>query len=203
MRHDAPDILMGMGYTLDRDFIARRDGGETVIEWLAQSAQPTEAEIDAAALGAYKASYRQRVRAEAKRRIFAQYTEEELIALALGAYTTASAVEAQTWIGAMKAKVATVVGQINAATTVEQLDAGWAALTWPDAPSGALVHDEQSFAARLADALALRQAVAQADTDLTALMATSGALTTSQLSTYLRRTAAILRGVVRHVSRMT
>jgi hypothetical protein len=203
MRADVASILIGMGYRIDDDFIAVANGVTTNVVWRSQQPQPTEAEIDAAALPAYKAHYRALVRSTALARIRAKYGEDDVLSLVAGAYTSASAAEAQAWIGAMRAKVVTTIGQINAATTEAQLDAGWAALTWPDAPAGELVHDEADFADRLAQATALRAAVAQADTDLTALMATSGALTTSQLSTYLRRTAAILRGVVRHVSRMT
>ena len=50
MRVDAPRILMHLGYVIDRDFVAlngTRDGCD--IKWLAETKQPTEAEIDAAA----------------------------------------------------------------------------------------------------------------------------------------------------------
>jgi hypothetical protein len=202
-RADVAIILQYLGYHVDVDFVVFADFSGFNVNWLSQQPQPTEAEIDAAALPAYKAHYRALVRSTALTRIRAKYGDDDVISLVAGAYTSASAAEARAWIGAMRAKVATTIGQINAATTIEQLDAGWAALTWPEPPVGELVHDEADFAARLAQAAALRAAVAQADTDLTALMATSGALTTAQLSTYLRRTGEILRGVVRHVSRMT
>lgn len=57
MRTDAAAVLMGMGYVLDRDFRAyMRQPGEVTIEWYAQTKQPTEAEIDAAALAGAKES---------------------------------------------------------------------------------------------------------------------------------------------------
>jgi hypothetical protein len=132
-----------MGYALDGDFVVVAEGDGGRILWLSQQPQPTEAEIDAAALPAYKAHYRALVRSTALTRIRAKYGDDDVISLVAGAYTSASAAEARAWIGAMRAKVATTIGQINAATTVEQLDAGWAALTWPDAPT--IITENMSF----------------------------------------------------------
>lgn len=56
MRVDAPRILMHMGFLIDRDFVAingTRDGCD--IKWLAETKQPTDAEIDAAASSAVAA----------------------------------------------------------------------------------------------------------------------------------------------------
>jgi len=53
MRVDAPRILMHLGFVIDRDFVAlngTRDGCD--IKWLAETKQPTDAEIDAAAVAA-------------------------------------------------------------------------------------------------------------------------------------------------------
>ena len=50
MRADAATILIGMGYKLDRDFEAHFvNPGSSDVRWFAQTPQPTEAEIDAAA----------------------------------------------------------------------------------------------------------------------------------------------------------
>ena len=50
MRLDAPSILIGMGYAIDRDFVAFHESRDSVaIKWLSSGPQPTEAEIDAAA----------------------------------------------------------------------------------------------------------------------------------------------------------
>lgn len=50
MRANAASVLIGMGYVVDVDFIAT-NGTPTAcdIVWLSQQAQPSEAEIDAAA----------------------------------------------------------------------------------------------------------------------------------------------------------
>lgn len=57
MRTDAAAILMGMGYVLDKDFQAfQYEPGTVVVKWYAQTKQPTEAEIDAAAVAGAKES---------------------------------------------------------------------------------------------------------------------------------------------------
>lgn len=51
MRSDVARILMHMGHVLDRDFIAVAESRDSVaVKWLLQAKQPTQAEIDAAAL---------------------------------------------------------------------------------------------------------------------------------------------------------
>lgn len=51
MRADVARILMHMGYVSDRDFIAAAESRDSVaVKWLASTAQPDDAAIDAAAL---------------------------------------------------------------------------------------------------------------------------------------------------------
>lgn len=51
MRADAARILIHMGYVLDRDFIAEQESRDSVaVKWLAQTLQPDDKAIDAAAL---------------------------------------------------------------------------------------------------------------------------------------------------------
>jgi hypothetical protein len=49
MRLDAPLILVSMGYEPELDFHATSDGVAVTIQWLAQTAMPSDAEINAAA----------------------------------------------------------------------------------------------------------------------------------------------------------
>lgn len=51
MRLDAPSILIGMGYSIDRDFVAFHESRDSVaIKWLSAQPQPDDKAIDAAAL---------------------------------------------------------------------------------------------------------------------------------------------------------
>ena len=51
MRLDAPSILIGMGYSIDRDFVAFHESRDSVaIKWLSAQPQPDDKSIDAAAL---------------------------------------------------------------------------------------------------------------------------------------------------------
>lgn len=51
MRADVAKILTHMGHVLDRDFVAVQESRDSVaVKWLAQTAQPDDKAIDAAAL---------------------------------------------------------------------------------------------------------------------------------------------------------
>ncbi|MBK6790851.1 MAG: hypothetical protein IPG77_25355 [Betaproteobacteria bacterium] len=99
----------------------------------ALGAQPTPAEIAAAELPAAKAIKTAANRAECERRIYARYPAGRQSSVALGIYSGAEA-EAQAaimkdWISDMVAAENAAADAIEAATTVQQVEA--VAVTWP------------------------------------------------------------------------
>ena len=70
MRLDSPTILSAMGYAIDADFVAFQESNDSVsIKWLSDKIQPTESEIEAAALPAARAALWERIKVERDRRI--------------------------------------------------------------------------------------------------------------------------------------
>ena len=63
MRTDVATILLGMGYVIDKDFIAYEDGKDSCeFTWLSHLPRPTERDIDTAAPAVYAAIQAQEVK---------------------------------------------------------------------------------------------------------------------------------------------
>lgn len=123
-------ILESMGFQQFRDFVVSDIGdGPRIERWMSATPQPTQAEIDAAALGAYKASAIAANRAEARRRIEAKYPLWRQQSAVLGVYPEAYASQMATDIAAVVGAENTAADLIDAATT----EAAVAAVTvnWP------------------------------------------------------------------------
>jgi len=106
-------------------WIVQDDGtGDRLVFWdAALGPQPTQAEIDAAALGVYKTAAIARNRAEARRRIEAKWPDPIQRSAALGVYPQAT-------VDTMVANIAAVIEAenaaadlIDAATTVAEVEA--------------------------------------------------------------------------------
>jgi hypothetical protein len=131
MRRDAALILMSMGHVLDRDFVAyEMDAGVITIKWLAASPQPSEADINAAALGVVKEHKIASINAECRSRLLARYgPAEEQVSRSIGVY---GATEQQ----AMQAGIAATIDASNVASNAVLAAADEAAVeavsvSWP------------------------------------------------------------------------
>ena len=126
-----PQVLAHMGYVLDRDFVVSGNGPgiPPTLFWYSALPQPTPAELAAAELPAAKASTIAANRAECSRRIFERYpTGRQLSALA-GLYDSANLATMTDWIAACIAAENTAADAIEAATTVQQVEA--VTVAWP------------------------------------------------------------------------
>ena len=123
-------ILLHMGFLPDRDFVVRDDGGGPYIyRWTSQQPQPTPAELAAAELPAAKHFALAANRAECSRRIFERYpTGRQLSALA-GLYDSANVATMTDWIAANISAENTAADAIEAATTVQAVEA--VTVAWP------------------------------------------------------------------------
>lgn len=100
MRLDAPSILIGMGYSIDRDFVAFHESRDSVaVKWLSAQPQPDDKAIDAAALELAAAE-----QAEEARRIESHTAREDakralaaLDTIIAGAPTATNA-QMKTWV---------------------------------------------------------------------------------------------------------
>ena len=113
------------------DYQVGNDGaGGAIVYWSATlGPQPTPAEIAAAELPATKAANIVSNRAECSRRIFERYpTGRQLSALA-GLYDSANVATMVYWIAANIAAENTAADAIEAATTVQQVEA--VTVAWP------------------------------------------------------------------------
>ena len=118
-------LFPGIDFT--RDVVIQADQG--LVEWRRPEPQPTPAEIAAAELPATKAASIAANRAECSRRIFERYpTGRQLSALA-GLYDSANVATMVDWIAANIAAENTAADAIEAATTVQQVEA--VTVAWP------------------------------------------------------------------------
>jgi hypothetical protein len=122
-------ILAWMGFAPLNDFelIVNESGARLV--WYVSAPQPTEAEIDAAALGAYKAAAIAANRAEARSRIEARWPDTIQRSAALGVYPQAVVDEMRADIASVVAAENAAADAIDACTTVEQVLA--VTVNWP------------------------------------------------------------------------
>ncbi len=122
-------LFPGIDFT--RDVVIQADEG--IVDWRRPEPQPTPAELAAAELPAAKQFAIAANRAECSRRIFARYPAGRQSSVALGIYSGAEA-EAQAaimkdWISDMVAAENAAADAIEAATTVQQVEA--VTVAWP------------------------------------------------------------------------
>jgi len=96
MRQDVATILIGMGYAVGVDFDAHDDKKTGAwITWMAQSPQPTEAEIEAAAPAALAAVARAAILPVTRRQMLTALHRAGLLATIKGAVAASGDVELQ------------------------------------------------------------------------------------------------------------
>lgn len=96
MRVDVARILMHLGYVPDRDFIAAAESRDSVaVEWLAQSPQPTEAEIEAAAPAALAAAARAAIKPVTRRQMLTALHRAGLLTTIKSAVAASGDIELQ------------------------------------------------------------------------------------------------------------
>ena len=124
------DKLESMGYTLERDFYVEEKGGEQLVSWLAQSRQPTEAEIEVAAPAAAKAKRITAINAECRTRLLTRFGDPaEQVSRSIGVYGASEQSALTTGIAATIDASNTASDAVTAATTIEAVEA--VAVTWP------------------------------------------------------------------------
>ena len=110
-----------------RDVVIQADSG--IVEWRRPEPQPTPAEIAAAELPATKAFRIAANRAECSRRIFARYPAGRQLSASFGLYDSANVATMVDWIAANIAVENTAADLIEAATTVQAVEA--VTVAWP------------------------------------------------------------------------
>ncbi len=121
---------MGMGYDSMVDFRATAIGQDDVsVQWLSMQPQPSEADINGAALGVYKTKHIYNNRAECSRRIYARYPAGRQLSALAGLYDSANVATMTDWISDMVAAENTAADAIEAATTVQEVEA--VSVSWP------------------------------------------------------------------------
>lgn len=103
--------------------------GPYIAKWNRQEPQPTQAELDAAALPAAKQIKLAAIRAAAKAHIYAIYPDWRQQSATLGIYDPAYVLSMQQFIASTIAASNTAEDQVDACTTVQQVDGVTA--TWP------------------------------------------------------------------------
>lgn len=103
--------------------------GNVHILWLSPSAQPTPAELAAAELPAAKHWRIAANRAECSRRIFARYPPGRQLSALAGLYDSANVATMTDWIAANISAENTAADAIEAATTVQTVEA--VTVAWP------------------------------------------------------------------------
>ena len=130
MRSDVVRILQHLGYTPEVDFRAGYVNATNVhVTWIADTAMPSEAAIDAAALPAAKALATAANRAECSRRIFERYPPGRQLSALAGLYDSANVAAMHEWIASCIAAENTAADAIEAATTVQAVEA--VTVAWP------------------------------------------------------------------------
>ena len=124
--------LIYLGYVSDRDFLVvdMSDGaGPYLAAWRHSDPQPTPAEIASAELPAAKAHSIAANRAECSRRIYARYPAGRQLSALAGLYDSANVATMTDWIAANISAENTAADEIEAATTVQQVEA--VTVAWP------------------------------------------------------------------------
>ncbi|MBK7515388.1 MAG: hypothetical protein IPI51_07210 [Betaproteobacteria bacterium] len=118
--------LQHLGFRPFDDFLLTTEGGVT---WLSSQPQPTPAEIATAELPAAKACGIATNRAECERRIFARYPAGRQLSALAGLYDSANVATMTDWIAANISAENTAADAIEAATTVQAVEA--VTVAWP------------------------------------------------------------------------
>ena len=109
--------------------VASVNGVQTIVTWQLQQPQPTPAELAAAELPAAKAATIAANRAECSRRIYARYPAGRQLSALAGLYDSANVATMTDWIAANVAAENTAADLIEAATTVQAVEA--VTVAWP------------------------------------------------------------------------
>lgn len=103
--------------------------GGSIAEWNSPEPQPTPAELAAAELPAAKAHSIATNRAECSRRIYARYPAGRQLSALAGLYDSANVATMTDWIAANISAENTAADAIEAATTVQAVEA--VTVAWP------------------------------------------------------------------------
>ena len=119
------------GINMDRDCILSDDGsGPRIERWSRPEPQPTEAEIEAAALPASKAQRITAINTECRARLLARFGDPaEQVSRSIGIYGTVEQSALSTGIAATIDASNTASDAVTAATTIEAVEA--VTVTWP------------------------------------------------------------------------
>jgi len=122
--------LAYLGFRPEIDFWLSDVGGEHIASWMSASPQPTDSEIDAAALPAAKAARIANINAECRARLLARYgSAEEQVSRAIGVYGATEQADMQAGIAATIDASNTASNAVLAAADIAAVEAVTA--TWP------------------------------------------------------------------------
>ena len=124
-------VLSHLGFKLDVDYVlVNIDGVQTITNWSGATPQPTEAEIETAALPAAKAARITAINAECRARLLARFGDPaEQVSRSIGIYGASEQAALSTGIAATIDASNTASDAVTAATTIEAVEA--VAVTWP------------------------------------------------------------------------
>ena len=125
------DVLQHLGFKPLIDFVTQNDGsGEYIKIWLTDAQQPTQAEIEAAALPVAKAQRITAINTECRARLLTRFGDPaEQVSRSIGIYGTVEQSALSTGIAATIDASNTASDAVTAATTIEAVEA--VAVTWP------------------------------------------------------------------------
>lgn len=130
MRADASAILIFMGYRPISDFVLSQESTGVALIWLAQSARPTDAAIDAAALPTVKSARIAAINAECRSRLLARYgPAEEQVSRSIGVYGSAEKTAMEVGIAATVDASNTASNAVISAAT--EAAVGAVSVSWP------------------------------------------------------------------------
>ena len=118
-------LFPGIDFT--RDVVIQADEG--IVDWRRPEPQPTPAELSAAELPAAKQFTIAANRAECSRRIFERYPAGRQLSALAGLYDSSNVATMTDWIAACIAAENTAADLIEAATTVQAVEA--VSVSWP------------------------------------------------------------------------
>lgn len=122
--------LIYLGFKPEIDFWASDVGGEHIASWMSASPQPTQAEIDAAALPAAKAARIAAINDECRARLLARYgPAEEQVSRSIGVYGATEQSAMQAGIAATIDASNTASNAVLAATDIAAVEA--VSASWP------------------------------------------------------------------------
>jgi len=122
--------LAYLGFRPEIDFWLSDVGGEHIASWMSASPQPTDSEIDAAALPAAKAARIANINAECRARLLARYgSAEEQVSRAIGVYGATEQADMQAGIAATIDASNTASNAVLAAADIAAVEA--VTVTWP------------------------------------------------------------------------